>query len=186
MFYTIFIQFIGVLGMAFGLISYQMNQHKKIMLFKTLSESTFALQFLLLGSYTGLAMNAIGIIRNLTFARVVNKNKNVKPYVALFSFIMIAACAFTWEGYVSLLAVAGKLCTTIAYSIKSPKYVRLFTVPSCILWMIYDVLSNSFAGILTEVFGLCSIFVAYFRYDFKRKSKSNAPVIETNLKTKEV
>lgn len=171
MFYKIFIQIIGIVGMIFGIVSYQMNKHKGIMLMKTLSESTFALQFLLLGSYTGLAMNVIGITRNMTFSRLVAKGKNVKPFVALFSVIMIAAGAFTWEGYISLLPILGKLCTTFAFAIKNPKFVRIFTIPSCLLWMIYDGTSSSFAGILTETFGLCSIAIAYFRYDFKKKNQ---------------
>ena len=68
MFFKICVQFIGFIGAAFGFIAYQNNNHKKIMLFKTASELTFALQFVLLRAYTGVAMNLIGCARNLVFA----------------------------------------------------------------------------------------------------------------------
>lgn len=73
MFFKICVQFIGFIGAAFGFIAYQNNNHKKIMLFKTASELTFALQFVLLRAYTGVAMNLIGCARNLVFADRVKK-----------------------------------------------------------------------------------------------------------------
>ena len=169
----IIVQTIGFLAMGFGIISYQINKHKSIMILKTVSETLFAFQFFLLGSYTGLAMNAIGIVRNLTFAKLVQKGKNTKPFIVLFAMIMIVAGIFTWNGYISLLAICGKMFTTLAFGFKRPKMVRLVTIPSCLLWIVYDLLSNSIAGFLTEIFGLTSIIIAYFRFDRENKNGGN-------------
>lgn len=167
---TIFIiaQIIGVIGMTFGFLSYQNNKHKNIMLTKTVSEGTFALHYLLLKSYTGMAMDVISIIRNLLFARLVEKKKNTLPYIILFSCVMLVAGYFTWIGWISIFAVTGKILTTIAYGLKDAKSVRLVTIPSCISWLIYNVYCVSIAGICTEVFGLTSIFVAMIRFDRKK------------------
>lgn len=168
----IFIQLIGILGAIFGFIAYQKNEHKKIMLYKTSSELTFALQFILLGAYTGVAMNVIGCVRNLVFARQVKKNKSTAAGIILFSLLMAAAGALTWTGPVCLLAIAGKIFTTLAYGMKNPQKVRLLTLPSSGCWLIYDVVCRSLGGIVTEVFTVVSIVIAEVRFRKKKGEKA--------------
>ena len=172
MIYKIIVQVIGVVGMIFGFMSYQSNHHKNIMLTKTVSEAIFALQYFLLGFYTGMAMDIISVVRDLLFAKIVEKNKSTIPYIGIFSAIMIIAGIFTWKGAISIFAVLGKILTTIAYGMKSPKLVRLITVPSCVSWIIYNINCFSLAGICTEILGLLSILVAFFRYDMKSIKKN--------------
>ena len=167
------IQITGIIGALFAFIAYQFNDHKKIMLFKTFSELTFAVQFGLLGAYTGLAMDLIGSVRNITFAILVSKNKNTVPFIILFAAIGIIVGAFTWISPISLLAIAGKTITTIAYGIKKPQAVRFFAFPGSICWMIYDIIYFSVGGIITETFAMASMIVATVRYYvlLRRKAK---------------
>lgn len=180
----IFIQLIGILGAIFGFIAYQKNEHKKIMLYKTSSELTFALQFILLGAYTGVAMNVIGCVRNLVFARQVKKNKSTAAGIILFSLLMAAAGALTWTGPVCLLAIAGKIFTTLAYGMKNPQKVRLLTLPSSGCWLIYDVVCRSLGGIVTEVFTVVSIVIAEVRFRKKKGGKAAEQVAEAPTSTK--
>lgn len=161
---TILIQSIGIIGAIFGFIAYQCNQHSKIMIFKTLSECIFAVQFALLGAYTGVAMNFLGSTRNLVFSKVVKKNKSTVPYIILFSILAVGAVILTWGGPISLLAMAGKLCTTVAFGFKNPQTVRFVSFPGSILWIIYDLINFSLAGVVTEVFAMASIIFASIRY----------------------
>ena len=174
MFFKICVQFIGFIGAAFGFIAYQNNNHKKIMLFKTASELTFALQFVLLRAYTGVAMNLIGCARNLVFADRVKKGKSTAAGIAVFSLMMAAAGALTWVGPVSLLAILGKIASTLAYGMKRPKLVRLLTLPSSALWIVYDAICLSAAGVLTEVFTVASITIAEIRFRKKKAEKESA------------
>ena len=153
MFFKICVQFIGFIGAAFGFIAYQNNNHKKIMLFKTASE---------LRAYTGVAMNLIGCARNLVFADRVKKGKSTAAGIAVFSLMMAAAGALTWVGPVSLLAILGKIASTLAYGMKRPKLVRLLTLPSSALWM------------LTEIFTVASITIAEIRFRKKKAEKESA------------
>lgn len=174
MFFKICVQFIGFIGAAFGFIAYQNNNHKKIMLFKTASELTFALQFVLLRAYTGVAMNLIGCARNLVFADRVKKGKSTAAGIAVFSLMMAAAGALTWVGPVSLLAILGKIASTLAYGMKRPKLVRLLTLPSSALWIVYDAICLSAAGVLTEIFTVASITIAEIRFRKKKAEKESA------------
>ena len=173
MIYEVLAQSVGVLAMIAGIVSYQMNTHKRIMILKAACEGLFAVHFLMLAiyrdgsAYSGSVMNLIGAVRNVVFLFCVEKNKPVIPPILIFSAAMVACCAFTWRGAISLLAVGGKLCTTIAYAVKKPKFVRLLTIPSCIMWIIYDSVVLSVPGIMIEFFGLVSIIIGYLRYDLK-------------------
>ena len=137
-------------------------------------------------AYSGSVMNLIGAIRNVTFLICVEKNKSITPFIVIFSIAMIVCCGFTWQGAISLLAVGGKLCTTIAYAVKKPKFVRLLTIPSCVMWIIYDSLILSVSGIIMESFGLASIIIGYLRYDRKKAVLRENPstAIETTAENK--
>ena len=60
----IIIQAIGILGILASVIAFQKKKHNQILLFKTLNEFLFAIQYFLLGAYTGMAMNLVGCVRN--------------------------------------------------------------------------------------------------------------------------
>ena len=66
--YDIIIQSIGGIGLLCAVIAFQCKKHKNVMLFRTLNEMFFAIQYLCLASYTGVAMNLIGSVRNIIFA----------------------------------------------------------------------------------------------------------------------
>lgn len=133
----------------------------------------FVLQFILLGAYTGAIMNGIGCVRNVVYAELVENKKGVRTAVVIFSIIIIVTGAFTWSGPISLLAIVGKLLSTLSYAFKNPKTVRRLTVPVCIVWAVYDLVCSSYAGVLTEIFTLGSIAVAYFRFEYKKEDADN-------------
>lgn len=191
MLYRILAEAVGVAAMITGVVSYQMNTHKKIMALKTACEGLFAAHFFMLAflcgeksGFRGAAMNLIGAIRNVTFLICVEKNKPIQPFIVVFSVAMVVCCGFTRGGAISLLAVGGKLCTTVAYAVKPPKYVRLLTIPSCIMWIIYDSVIGSLPGVLIESFGFISIIVGYFRYDSKKaKAKTESENLAEEAET---
>jgi len=87
---------------------------------------------------------------------------------------MAAAGALTWVGPVSLLAILGKIASTLAYGMKRPKLVRLLTLPSSALWIVYDAICLSAAGVLTEIFTVASITIAEIRFRKKKAEKESA------------
>lgn len=166
-------QVVGFLGFALAVLTFQSNKHKNITMLKCASDALFVVQFVMLGAYTGAMMNGIGCARNIVYAQLVEKKKSVKLAVIIFSIIVIAAGAFTWKGPISLLAIVGKLLSTLSYAFKNPKNVRRMTIPVCLVWAIYDFICNSWAGVLTEIFTLSSIAIAYFRFEYKKGDKEN-------------
>ncbi len=167
--YEVEIQLIGYIGLTCAVVAFQCKSHKKVMIFRTLNEMFFAVQYFLLESYTGVAMNLIGSVRNIVFAGQVAKEKPTRVCQVLFSIIFIFMGLITSKGLVSLMVIVAKVITTIAYSMKNTKYIRLLTLPTSICWLIYNIACNSSAGTLCEVFTICSIITAIIRIDILKR-----------------
>lgn len=167
---------LGYVAFLVGIIAFQSNKQKHIVLLKAFTDICFGVQYILLGAYTGAATDLVGCIRNLIFAKEFKRKSTQYIITAFFIAIMIAIGIVTWDGYLTLLAIAGKLCTTISFSIKNTKYLRLFTIPSGLMWIIYNAVTGSVGGVLYEAMVIVSIIIAAYRYD--RKPKSGAPKLK--------
>ena len=160
--YTVFVQFVGIIGLTANVLSYQYKSHKKIMVIKTISEIAFALQYLLLGGYTGMLLSSLGCFRNYIFGKRVEEGRNVKGLCILFSAIFTVSGMLTWNGFLSIIAVVSKVLSTIAYSLKNTNMLKTFSVITSIIWLIYDICLFSLGGIISDLFCLISIII-YFK-----------------------
>lgn len=165
----IIIQLIGFVGLSFAVIAFQCKKHKNVMIFRTLNEVFFAVQYFCLASYTGVVMNLIGSARNIVFARQVAKGKPTLIWQIIFSLMFVAIGILTTNGFVSIMVILAKVVTTVAYSMKNTKYIRLLTLPTSICWLIYNIVCSSFAGVLCEAFTILSIVTAIIRLDILKR-----------------
>ena len=184
----ILIQGLGFIGIALAIISLQFNSHKNIVLFKTLAEIPYLIQYVFLNAYVGMVMGVVGIIRNLVFKYRVKRNLNNKPYILLFCFITVISggitIALSWSQTLgvmnkftqilsmqillgvlfSFLSIIAKLFTTVGYGIKEPRIIRALNFPASFLWLIYNLVFFSLAGVLHEIFVMMSIIIAAIRF----------------------
>lgn len=172
--FSIVIQIIGYIGLVFSVIAFQCKSHSKIMCFKTANEMIFAFQYALLGAYTGCAMNLVGSTRNLVFAYRVKKGKSTLALQILFSIAFAVFGALTWQGPISIMIIAAKIGTTVAYGIKNTRVIRCITLPTSICWLIYNLVSTSYAGALGEALTIISIVTAMIRIDIIGTRRSRA------------
>lgn len=169
--YEIIMQGVGVLGIIASIISFQCKRHKPLMVFRTLNEFLFAIQYCMLGAYTGMAMNIIGCTRNLIFAKQVEKGKNTVPARIAFSVAFILFCIATWAGAKSILIGVAKVISTFAYGSKSTGVVRLLVLFTSVAWLIYNFMVGSYAGFACEAFSICSIVTGIIRIDILKYDK---------------
>ena len=165
-------QIIGIVALACAVTSFQQKTHKYILAFQIASTSLFIAHYALLGAYTGAILNAVAMIRTVIF---INKDKvwarNI-AWLIVFCVVSIATGYFTWDGgVISILPVLGMLFTTVAFWIKTPKYVRMTAFPSSPLWLVYNVSNGAWGGAVTEIINMISIIVAMIRLDFKKKKQ---------------
>ncbi len=161
------IQLIGYVGLMFAVIAFQCKSHKKVMLFRTLNELFFGIQYFCMGTYTGVIMNLVGSVRNIIFSKRVERGRSTKFLQILFSVIFFVLGIITTKGWISIMVILAKIVTTVAYSMKNTRYIRLLTLPTSVCWLTYNIVCNSTAGILCETFTILSITTAIVRLDIK-------------------
>lgn len=169
----IFIRAVGIAGFVLGVAAFQSNKHKTIVLTKLGSEVAFTIQYFLLNAYTGSIMNFVGVIRNFVFYKLVEKNKSTKLAMWIFCGIYVLSAIITWEGPASLLPLIGKLCSTVAYSLKNTRAIRIINIPTLTMWIVYNITCGAWEALLTDSISLISILIAMGRFDivpyFKKK-----------------
>ena len=156
---------IGGLGIIASIISFQRKKHNSILFFRTLNEAIFALQFFMLGAYTGMAMNLIGCVRNSMFSKQVAKGKKTTALTFIFCALFFSLGLFTWQGPKSILIIVAKILSTVAYGNKNTTVVRTILFVTCSSWLIYNYCVFSIAGILCEAFTLVSLVIGIIRLD---------------------
>ena len=160
--------YFGALGLILSIIAFQFKKHKQIVLLKMSSELSFSIQYILLGAWTGAVLDFISVIRNFLFYRFVKKGRSTTPVILVFGAFVIATGFFTYDGIISLLPIGSKILTTVSYGMKNEKWLRLITLPSCILWIIYNLFVGSWAAALTDAITLVSILTAIYKFDYKQ------------------
>jgi hypothetical protein len=85
----------------------------------------------------------------------------------------ILAMIFTWSGWISLLPVTANIAATIGGYTHNPQKVRLASMlVNSPLWIVYDVIVGSWAGILDEVVTELSILISIIRYGWKNLDRT--------------
>ena len=200
MIFEIFVQLLGFIAIALNIIAVQFNKYGTIIFFKTLGSILFALQYFLLGAYTGMIMDIVGSVRNIIFSLNVKNKRSNKISVVIFSCITaiagIVTIALTWDVseirwtdniqfatvlmvIISILSIVAKLISTIAYAIDDPHKMRILNLPSSGCWLIYNFVAFTLAGIINEIMTLTSVLIAEFRFrNVRHKPKDIENIIE--------
>lgn len=128
----------------------------------------FAAHFALLGAFTGAGMNLIEVPRNLMFSHRHGKlRQNILAAVFMAAFFVFGI--FAGEDVFSFFPVLAMGISTFVFTMQNPRNIRFCMLPVSALWMTYNIIVLSFAGVLTESFCLFSILIAIVRFDILKK-----------------
>ncbi len=163
-------QAIGFVAMVLLVYSFQKNTRKGILTLQLASESLWVVHYFMIGAYTGMALNLVGVARCYVYANRETKKWADKAFIPMLFFIIsIATGVLTWDGTASVLPMAAVCITSFVLWSKKPKIIRLFSAPGCACWLVFNFLSGSYPGVLTEIFNLVSISAGIIRYDIRKK-----------------
>ncbi len=183
--FDVLIEAIGILGIIASIISFQCKKHSRLLLFRSANESLFALQYGLLGAYTGMAMNVIGVVRNVVFTELVKRKKSTVPARIAFGAVFVVFVAVTWAGFKSLLSGTAKVISTFAYGSTNFALTRVLIFITSTSWFVYNLLVKSYAGCACELLTIGSIIVSLIRYksDKKKLAVATADAAATDTTT---
>ncbi len=162
------IQVIGALGVLAAVLAFQCKRHDRVMVLRTTNELLFALQYALLGAWTGVAMNLIGCVRNMVFRSMVLRGRNTRWARVLFSAMFAAFALLTWAGFKSFLTGFAKVVSTVAFGSSNLFLLRLLTLLTSSCWLIYNFSVGSYTGVACEVLTLSSVLIGILRIDIPR------------------
>ncbi len=167
--HDILIQAVGFLGALLFFASFQVKANKSLFVLQTLGCFTFGVQFALLGAYSGCLSLVINILRNVLLSKY-NEWRFVrsKAWVVVFSALAVAAAAFTWSGFLSILPVLGTIAGTVGYYTNNARAIRianLAVTSPCML--IYDAAVKSWGGVLNESVIMLSVILSILRFGWK-------------------
>lgn len=173
------VQALGLIGMTMNLVSFQLREQKKLIRLQFYSSIVFSFHYFLLGAMMGCILNIIGICRAFVFSHKEKEwaRKKIWLYIFIGAYITVYILTFTVLGLepttynllLELLPVIGMTATTIGFFLENAAQVRKLSLMNAPTWLVYNVISGSIGGALTEIFCLISVVVGIIRLDIKRK-----------------
>lgn len=154
--------------MTIIVISYQQKTHKNILTFQMVSGLLFTIHYILLGAYTGAVMNFLGAFRSLVYSNRGKSWASSKIWPAGFSVAFFISGILTWENVFSVFPLIAMLVSSVVLWIEQPKINRMLSIPTSTCWLIYNIKTVSYPGIITEIFVLGSIIIGIIRLDIKK------------------
>lgn len=162
---------IGSIAVLLFFISYQATDKKRLLIVQTLATATICLQYILIGAYSGFALNIVCIVRNILFY-----HRDKKPLSGLWlpialALIMGAVSTFSWDGYHSLLITAGLMINTVCMGVCDAQGLRKSVLITCPMVFTYNTFELSYSGMISESISWLSALIGIIRYRKQQISK---------------
>ncbi len=175
--------FITLIGHALGFIavglffySYQCTQKRKLLVIQTVATALSCIQYLLIGAFSGFALNVVCIIRNFIFSYRDKNHRTDLLTPVLLALCMAVVSIFSWEGIHSLLITTGLVVNTVCMGVFDAKTFRKTILISSSLILLYNVFASSYSGMLSESISLISVVIGIIRYRSVQPANTKKPV----------
>ena len=163
------IQAVGLIALVFVFFAWNAKERKNIFALQSVNLVFFTLHYWLLSALVGAAMCLVVLVRNFVFVQKGKQpwaNHYAWPYV--FAVLAAGTLIIFWNGWITLLPVLAVVVSTYAMWQDRPAEIRWFMLISCILWVPYVVVVQSWSGLLGQAVGLAGILVGMYRHDRNR------------------
>ena len=164
-------QLMGMMAVILGFVSYQMHTQKKILVVQTATALAFCIHYLLIGAYSGLALNSLAIVRNLAYYHRDKKLFSGQKCPIFFAILMAFMGALSWQDWYSLFIIAGLVINTLCLSFTNPQNIRKSILVTSPMVLIYNCFVFSIGGVVYESVAIISSVIGIITY---RKQRKNA------------
>ena len=165
-------QIFGMAAMILIVLSFQCKKPQGLFAVQIASCGLFILHYLFLGlggdaaAYSGMAQNAVGLVFRLVLALSEKRKGLLSPMVlAGMGALAGVVAVLTYPGrLIALLPVVANYACMGCMWTKNSNTIRATQLAVISpFWLLYNVITGSIAGILTESFNVISIGIYYFR-----------------------
>lgn len=151
----------GFLGISANVIIFWQKDRRKLLTVKLSADILWTIHYATLYAWSGAAVCAIGILREVVFINDSRKWAKSQVWLAVFIFCAVISAAFTWNGLRSILPAAASVTSIISFKIGVPHLTRCLQIPISVFFLIYDILCFSYIGVINEIMILISVVFAF-------------------------
>lgn len=150
------------------------KDRKKSLYVQSLNCFFEAIYDFIINAFTGAVLSIINLIRTFIFIQKEKINKTIYLLVLfLFEGIIIINCAFTWNGYISLLPTIGSMIRSYCLWQSDMKLVRISGITTGILYGLYYTYYKSWFLVLGYIILLIIGIISVYKSDVKKKEVEN-------------
>lgn len=158
-------QTLGFVAAFLMFLSYQMKDAKKLLMVQSTGVCCIIVHYLLIGATSGFLLNIACLIRNFVYYfqnKVKAFSHPLCPY--FMSFVVGAAGALSWQGYISLLIIIALMVNTVFMSLNNNQVLRISVIFTCLMILTYNFFVKSYGGMLNEGISIVSSIIGIYRY----------------------
>ena len=164
---TRLVQIIGLIGTALFFLSYQCRSNKNLFRIQFVSYLCYTVHLLLLGAVTGGVSYILNTLRSVCLGSSWKFGRS-RAMCVIICALQVLALVLTWSGWISILPVAANIAATVGGYTHNARKIRIAGMfLNSPLWILYDILVGSWAGILDEIFTESSMILSIVRYGWK-------------------
>ena len=149
-----------------------MKTKRNIMIMLLCLNLASALNFLFLNSISGSLVCFFAVIETFINYLYDSKNKRVPLYIILFYVVVNLILGIS--SYNSLLDIIPIVCALLfcaTVCTKNESNIRKLMFGNQSFWLVYDIIVKAYMFSISNVLTLISIIIAFYRCDYKKKSK---------------
>jgi hypothetical protein len=162
---------IGGIAAAIYVASYQCKKRKWILFLGALSRMLFILQYILLGAFSGTALDLIAILAALVAGKKDHptlKKLLVPIIVVIHVAILVTSILLSQSLYDIVVLLAATFCVAALWFTKE-RIIRAVSFLSSPCWLVYNLSSKAYFSAVSDSFAILSLLIAIWRYDIRKK-----------------
>ena len=149
-------QFLGIVAVILGFVSFQMKTPKGILVFQIIIAFVFSLHYLLIGAYTAVALNFLSAVQSI-FYYIRNKKGSRSLVVPIvFVCLMIVASILTFTDWRSAIIMVGVVACSVSLALSDAQLIRKAMFIKSPICLLYNALVLSVGGVVYECVVLLS------------------------------
>ena len=156
-------QAIGFVGLGMNVLTFQLKDRARLLLFSMTVSVLMSIHFFLLGAYTAAALFVMSIFRAVLFRKFTTKDRPLWPPI-LIIILFLCAGILTWHGIISILPLISTFFVTIGLWQLDTQRTRQFVVVGPLLWIVHNIAVGSIAGVINECISLTALVSALLRH----------------------
>ena len=162
------VQLLGLIPSVIAFTSLQTGDRKRILLLMVLCDFMWLAHYMLLGAYTGVMINVVGLLRAVLSYNNDKKWAESRGWELLLIVLYIGSALLTWDGPLSALPAFSMVLTTIGlwtHDMRKTRFLFLLNSPPLI---IYNIMIHSYSCFFIECCAFISYIIAVYRFDIKK------------------